>query len=121
MLHVEVGLKDEEIAEGDRKVVNVRNLKVVVTRKEGKLYAFNNKCTHLGLSLKRGEVRGTPPHPSACDVCVTQPKYFSSITCLRSLSCLLCSPHSSSCCTAAANLADDLPRSPGRTTAMVCA
>lgn len=28
----------------------------MVAKHEGKTYAFNNKCPHLGLSLKRGEV-----------------------------------------------------------------
>jgi len=37
-------------------VVTAGGIKVVVAKHEGKTYAFNNKCPHLGLSLKRGKV-----------------------------------------------------------------
>ena len=39
---------------------------MVVTKKEGKTYAFNNKCPHLGLSLKRGEITGTDDRHGVC-------------------------------------------------------
>lgn len=41
---------------GTLQVVDIRGVKLVVAKKEDKVFAFNNRCPHLGLSLKRGEV-----------------------------------------------------------------
>ncbi len=54
-----------------------RSIKVVVTKKEGKTYAFNNKCPHLGLSLKRGEITGSDDRHGVCVVCPYHKSKFS--------------------------------------------
>lgn len=50
---------------------------MVVTKKEGKTYAFNNKCPHLGLSLKRGEITGSDDRHGVCVVCPYHKSKFS--------------------------------------------
>eukprot|EP00286_Rhodomonas_abbreviata_P000235 CAMPEP_0181291820 /NCGR_PEP_ID=MMETSP1101-20121128/2174_1 /TAXON_ID=46948 /ORGANISM="Rhodomonas abbreviata, Strain Caron Lab Isolate" /LENGTH=228 /DNA_ID=CAMNT_0023396243 /DNA_START=1 /DNA_END=687 /DNA_ORIENTATION=- len=76
MLFVEA-VPEEEVGEGERKVVKLRNLKVVVTMKEGKYYAFNNKCPHLGLSLKRGEITASDDRHGICVTCPYHKSKFS--------------------------------------------
>lgn len=68
---------DDELAEGQTKVTTARAIKVVVTRKEGQTYAFNNKCPHLGLSLKRGEITGSDDRHGVCVVCPYHKSKFS--------------------------------------------
>lgn len=59
--------KHTEVPEGQRKVIKERGVTLVVAKQEGKMYAFNNKCPHLGLSLKRGEI--TPANDRFVYVC----------------------------------------------------
>jgi len=68
---------DDELLEGKVKVAIARSIKVVVAKKEGKTYAFNNKCPHLGLSLKRGEITGSDDRHGVCVVCPYHKSKFS--------------------------------------------
>ncbi|EKX47416.1 hypothetical protein GUITHDRAFT_162719, partial [Guillardia theta CCMP2712] len=77
MHYVSVDLKEADVAEGQSKVVTARNIKLVVTKKEGKLFAFNNKCPHLGLSLKRGQITGSDDRHGICVVCPFHKSKFS--------------------------------------------
>jgi len=70
-------LPDNELEEGQSKVIKSRSIKVVVTKKEGKTYAFNNKCPHLGLSLKRGQITGSDDRHGVCVVCPYHKSKFS--------------------------------------------
>jgi nitrite reductase/ring-hydroxylating ferredoxin subunit len=70
-------LGEDEVEEGKSVVSNSRNMKVVVTKKEGKTYAFNNKCPHLGLSLKRGKITGSDDRHGVCVVCPYHKSKFS--------------------------------------------
>ncbi len=49
-------LDDAELGEGDRRLVDVDGLAVVVGRHEGRLYALANRCCHRGGPLHRGTV-----------------------------------------------------------------
>ena len=49
-------LADAELGEGDRRVVEVDGLPVLVTRQGGRLYALANRCCHRGGPLGRGEL-----------------------------------------------------------------
>ena len=69
---------DGDVEEGKKaKVVTKRSIKVVVAKKEGKTYAFNNKCPHLGLSLKRGQITGSDDRHGVCVVCPYHKSKFS--------------------------------------------
>ncbi len=61
------------IDEGKTQVVSVGKFSVVLARVKGKVYAFQNKCPHLGLSLARGKIEGTtircPWHGARFDIC----------------------------------------------------
>ena len=61
-----------EIREGDMRVVDVAGTEVTVTRIDGRVYAFDDTCTHAGCSLASGELDGTvvtcPCHGSRFDV-----------------------------------------------------
>ena len=47
-------LADADLAEGERQVVEVDGVAVVVGREEGRLYALANRCCHRGGPLHRG-------------------------------------------------------------------
>ena len=49
-------LADAELAEGDRRLVDVDGVAVVVGREQGRLYALANSCCHRGGPLHRGTV-----------------------------------------------------------------
>eukprot|EP00282_Hemiselmis_andersenii_P008571 CAMPEP_0114127298 /NCGR_PEP_ID=MMETSP0043_2-20121206/10297_1 /TAXON_ID=464988 /ORGANISM="Hemiselmis andersenii, Strain CCMP644" /LENGTH=224 /DNA_ID=CAMNT_0001220357 /DNA_START=12 /DNA_END=686 /DNA_ORIENTATION=+ len=68
---------DGEIEEGERKVIKTRGLTLVVAKHEGKTYAFNNKCPHLGLSLKRGEITSSDDRHGVCITCPYHKSKFS--------------------------------------------
>jgi nitrite reductase/ring-hydroxylating ferredoxin subunit len=61
-----------DVAEGKTQVVTAGKLSLVLTRLKGKVYAFQNKCPHLGLSLARGKIEGTaircPWHGARFDI-----------------------------------------------------
>jgi nitrite reductase/ring-hydroxylating ferredoxin subunit len=49
-------LADAELADGDRQLVDVDGVAVVVGREQGRLYALANRCCHRGGPLHRGTV-----------------------------------------------------------------
>src|SRR5262245_18855061 len=61
-----------EVAAGSMHVFVVVGAKVTVANANGKLYAFDDTCTHLGCSLAEGKLEGTtvtcPCHGSQFDV-----------------------------------------------------
>ena len=62
----------KEIAPGQMRVFEVEGTKVTVANVNGKFYAIDNTCTHMGCSLANGELDGTtvtcPCHGSQFDV-----------------------------------------------------
>jgi len=50
--------KAEELPNGMRKVVTLKNMSIVVLNVEGKLHAFNSVCPHQGAPLEFGSVSG---------------------------------------------------------------
>ena len=57
---------------GEMQVFDVEGTKVSVASVDGHLHAFDDKCTHMGCSLAKGELDGTtvtcPCHGSQFDV-----------------------------------------------------
>lgn len=45
-----------QVKEGELLPVKVENQKVILTRVDGKVYAVENKCPHLGMPLAKGKV-----------------------------------------------------------------
>jgi nitrite reductase/ring-hydroxylating ferredoxin subunit len=45
-----------QVKEGELLPVTVENQKVMLTRVDGKIYAVENKCPHLGMPLAKGKV-----------------------------------------------------------------
>ena len=62
----------KEVAPGTMHVFDVGGTKVNVTSVGGRLYAFDDTCTHRGCSLAKGKLDGTtvtcPCHGSQFDV-----------------------------------------------------
>jgi 3-phenylpropionate/trans-cinnamate dioxygenase ferredoxin component len=60
------------LAEGEMRVFDVAGSKVSVAASGGRLFAFDDTCTHRGCSLGAGELAGTtvtcPCHGSQFDV-----------------------------------------------------
>ncbi|TVY04235.1 Rieske (2Fe-2S) protein [Cohnella terricola] len=50
---------DGELLPGMRKVVTIRRQEIVVLNVEGRLYALQNRCPHMGVPLAHGAVCGT--------------------------------------------------------------
>jgi nitrite reductase/ring-hydroxylating ferredoxin subunit len=48
--------KSSQVKEGELLAVKVENQKVMLTRIDGKVYAVENKCPHLGMPLAKGKV-----------------------------------------------------------------
>ena len=65
-------LDEDALADGERQVVEVQDRKVLLMRHDGKLYAIQHNCPHMGAPLKRGKVQdGTivcPLHRSVFDL-----------------------------------------------------
>ena len=61
-----------KLAEGEMRVFDVDGTKVGVAAAGGRLYAFDDACTHMGCSLGEGELENTtvtcPCHGSQFDV-----------------------------------------------------
>lgn len=61
-----------EVVEGKVYAANVEGNAVLLTRTQGKVSAFSNKCPHVGLPLARGKMQGgtiqCPFHGSRFDV-----------------------------------------------------
>ena len=51
--------QSEDIAAGRMRVFEVAGTKVNVANTGGRLYAFDDTCTHTGCSLAMGELNGT--------------------------------------------------------------
>lgn len=65
--------KSADIHEGEIFVVKTHHISLLLTRIDGRLYAVENKCPHLGLSMARGSITGLtiqcPWHGSRFDIC----------------------------------------------------
>jgi nitrite reductase/ring-hydroxylating ferredoxin subunit len=48
-----------DVQVGEMRVFDLSGTKVNVTNADGRLYAFDDTCTHMGCSLARGELEGT--------------------------------------------------------------
>jgi nitrite reductase/ring-hydroxylating ferredoxin subunit len=48
-----------DVADGQMRVFHVAGTKVNVASSEGRLYAFDDTCTHMGCSLANGQLEGT--------------------------------------------------------------
>ena len=48
-----------DVADGQMRVFEVAGTKVNVASSDGRLYAFDDTCTHMGCSLAKGELEGT--------------------------------------------------------------
>ena len=61
------GLKD-----GSKKKISFRGTDILLAKVEGKYYAVDNRCTHLGGDLSKGKLDGTtiicPKHRSEFDL-----------------------------------------------------
>ena len=70
-MQVRVGTS-KDVAAGTMRVFEVGGTKVNVTNVLGRLYAFDDTCTHRGCSLAKGKLDGTmvtcPCHGSQFDV-----------------------------------------------------
>jgi 3-phenylpropionate/trans-cinnamate dioxygenase ferredoxin component len=49
----------DDVATGHMRVYDVAGIGVNVANVDGHLYAFDDRCTHRGCSLARGELHGT--------------------------------------------------------------
>ncbi len=49
----------EDVADGQMRVFDIAGTKVNVSNVGGRLYAFDDTCTHAGCSLSEGELDGT--------------------------------------------------------------
>jgi nitrite reductase/ring-hydroxylating ferredoxin subunit len=66
-------LPEGALQEGTREVVTLENRKVVLLKHQGELYAINNSCPHLKMSMKKGKITEDgaivcPFHRSAFDL-----------------------------------------------------
>ena len=61
-----------KLSEGEIRVFDIDGTKVSVAAAEGRLFAFDDACTHMGCSLGEGTLEGTtvtcPCHGSQFDV-----------------------------------------------------
>lgn len=57
-MFVRIGAADD-VQEGQMRVFDVAGVKVNVAGADGRLYAFDDTCTHMGCSLASGELAGT--------------------------------------------------------------
>ena len=67
-------LAEEALPSGRREVVKVGDRKILLLNHEGKLYAVDNTCPHLKLSMQKGKIREDgaivcPWHRSAFNLC----------------------------------------------------
>lgn len=65
-------IAEDEVKEGQLHRLEMGSKAVLVTKVNGKIYAMNNKCTHLGCSLSEGKLEGTivtcPCHGTKFDI-----------------------------------------------------
>lgn len=55
---VKIG-KATDVTDGQMRVFDVAGTRVTVANASGRLYAFDDTCTHMGCSLARGALEGT--------------------------------------------------------------
>lgn len=71
MVFVKVG-ETTEVPAGAMKAFTVRENEILVLNVNGKYYAMNNRCTHMGGDLSKGTLQGIiltcPRHGSRFDV-----------------------------------------------------
>jgi nitrite reductase/ring-hydroxylating ferredoxin subunit len=71
MEYLEVA-KTKDITPGTMKSFKINGSKILVSNIKGKFYAINNKCTHLGGDLSRGNLDGKivscPRHGAQYDI-----------------------------------------------------
>jgi nitrite reductase/ring-hydroxylating ferredoxin subunit len=71
-------LAADALSPGAREVVKVGSRKILLVNHEGQLYAVDNACPHLKLSLKKGKIVDgaivCPWHRSAFDLCTGEVK-----------------------------------------------
>lgn len=51
--------KATDVGDGQMRVFEIAGTKVNVANASGRLYAFDDTCTHMGCSLANGELSGT--------------------------------------------------------------
>lgn len=72
MSQIEVA-KSAQVVEGGVHVASASGRSIALTRVQGAVQAFENKCPHLGLALSRGKIEGgaitCPWHGSKFDIC----------------------------------------------------
>ena len=65
-------LDENELAEGERTMVDVGELSILLIHSEGQVYALESRCPHMRLPLKGAKVEGStltcPWHHSAFDL-----------------------------------------------------
>lgn len=65
--------KSAQVLEGEVHVASASGRSIALTRVQGTVQAFENKCPHLGLALSRGKIEGgaitCPWHGSKFDIC----------------------------------------------------
>ena len=72
----------DQVPSGTMKAYNVNGRGILITNFDGKYYAMNLKCTHMGGDLSKGKLEGKvvtcPRHGSKFDVisgaCISGPK-----------------------------------------------
>jgi nitrite reductase/ring-hydroxylating ferredoxin subunit len=66
----------EDVREAASLVAKVGGVRLLLTRVQGKVYAVEDRCPHLGVSMARGSIDGSvlrcPWHGSTFDVCTGQ-------------------------------------------------
>ncbi|MGK7917055.1 MAG: Rieske (2Fe-2S) protein [Prochloraceae cyanobacterium] len=72
-------LAESDLSQGDRQVVKLGKRKILLLNYSGELYAVDNACPHLKLSLKKGKITEDgaivcPWHRSAFDLCTGEVK-----------------------------------------------
>ena len=66
----------DEIAEGKSKCVKLDQLRILLIREKGEIFALENRCPHFGLSMEKGAISNgsitCPWHGWRFDVCTGQ-------------------------------------------------
>jgi 3-phenylpropionate/trans-cinnamate dioxygenase ferredoxin subunit len=81
MSFIQVATMDQ-IASGSMRAYTVNDRDILITNYDGKYYAINLKCTHMGGNLSKGKLEGKivtcPRHGDRFDVttgeCISRPR-----------------------------------------------
>ncbi len=78
----------DELSPGQMKMISIDGKEIVLCNAEGKYYAADNFCPHMGAPLSEGELDGTelwcPYHGASFDVTtgdVLSPPAYENLTC----------------------------------------